>query len=299
MRHAPSPSTLVAVLLLTAACHGATTPDPAPPSSSADPPPAGLPEMMSLGDEPRQPPWTGWTPTRPPADRVAPPAFYEDALVFDVHHLAPGGERLESVWTAASLALDTLQRVDTLPPTTQASLASLFQTLEGEGLRADVLFVAGPSPKPWEGLLFRFSRDLPSGARPALGLLVLRREGQPPQPSHLFLWARPGFEQAPDVTVALRRDEASWRLSTSQNLSLTAEELPSQDVALDALAEVLENRLWRPFIGEAYLTMEFRTEGSAPVLAAAESLEVRDRPVELVLRETVFPPRFEGLPEGF
>ncbi|MEM1347026.1 MAG: hypothetical protein AAGI01_00620, partial [Myxococcota bacterium] len=184
---------LCAISLALAGC---AAPAEHSPNAQAPPPGPQLDASPVIGDAR---PWSKWTPSAPaslplPADTVA----------FAYWQLEGSGEPF---WVESFACLDAVRA--RAGSTIDASISTLLTALEPEPgtTRADVTFVTGSTPTPWEGLVLRTWASLGEGATPTLAVAMLRRVGDT-QPTRVVLWGQPGFAQAPAFTATLElRDE--------------------------------------------------------------------------------------------
>lgn len=248
---------------------------------------------MGLDEEQLTDVWKDWTPN----EESAMPDLSASATAFDYWQVTDE-EYLETVW-AAFFALLSEARSMVSPADYDPTFRMLMTVLEPEiaagPRRLDITFIAAKSGSEvlWEGVAFRLWRELPSGATPAVSILLRRSEGGAESPDEALVWFHSGYDEASSMSMRLAHERGNWEMFSGPGIATTAG--TAMDGEADALGAVLLQSFWAPIVGSAYLetpieVREKREPTPAPLPVAA-GLELGDRDIEQVFSDSVFAPR--------
>jgi len=176
-------------------------------------------------------------------------------------------------------------------------VSTLLSTLEPDGgiTRADVTFVTGASPTPWEGVVLRTWAALDEGALPTLSVAMLRRVGDG-RPTRIVFWGQPGFAQAPAFTATLELVEDGVLGSVQAGLGplFSVDERRSWGAPGALMFSMMQRALWSQVTDQSFLEPTLaRSKELAPTPAGlphALGLEVRVRGLSEMLSESAFIP---------
>lgn len=254
--------------------------------------------MIGLDDEPLTDEWKDWTPTGTPA---TPRQIAQSATAFDYWQITdPAYE--EQAWSALFAILGEVR--SEAPADYNKTFRMIMTVLEpgaSEGLRfVDVTFLVSKvdADTSWEGLAVRIWRELPSGATPAVSVLLRRSPRSPDIPSDLFLWVHSDFAETPSYTLRMRVASGQWTQVWAKGISMTpTEQFEGEGKVLSA---IMEQTFWAPFTGSAYLEtpVSYRDEANAEQtrLPIALGATLGDRDIDQVFSDSVFAPRLTQFP---
>ncbi len=239
--------------------------------------------------------WSGWTPTPEAPARGA----LAEHVVFD--HWVLDGDGTELVWSALFPILDAARLSG--PPEVAPAVELVLNVLEpddapGGRVASDVSFLvsARGAETGWEGVFVRIWRELPGGASPGVGVLLLRHaEGALDAPSAATVWVSPGFSEVAPATVSLRGDLTVTAGLTDAS-SVVDPRQPIEPAPMAAsLFETLTPAMWdtltrEPYIDPALGVLESPPE-PAPRFAAPEVVR---RDIDQVFSRTVFLPKIRS-----
>ncbi len=255
--------------------------------------------LMGLEDGPAKAVWADWSPSEK-AD-VVPEMFVEQVVAFDYWQIE-SDETREQAWTGVSALLDYLRR-ESLSEGQADTATALLQALDSDQARMDVTYVVAlDADRPAEGLVVRVFRELDdAGAVPAVAIYLERREDAGAGYEDAVMWSSAGFEEAEPFTLALGRADGAWSAQLIDGVAYPVSEPTDAplDEAAQLAANIFERRFWQPFTGASFVEATPRAEDQRALPAPLEpalGLEVRDRQIEEVYRDTVFPPRMDTTP---
>jgi hypothetical protein len=286
----PSLIPVILLTLLLTACASAPTP-------------TGSSNLMGLDDSQVEAAWAQWTPA--PHSGV-PQGFVDEVVAFDYWQI-DSAEVVDEAWSGMSALLDYLRR-DGLDDAQRDTVTALLQALDSDRAIMDVTFVVSlDADRAAEGLVVRIYRRLEetSEDEPGATASVAVYLERPEQPSAGFeravMWAAAGFEQPRPFTVSLERADGDWSVRKFDDAlyPTPADDATSIDGAAELASDIFERAFWTPFVGPAFVEAIPRAEDEAPTPAPIEpalGLELRERQLEEVYRDTVFPPRMDTTP---
>lgn len=267
--------------------------------------------LMGLGDEPVRAAWEDWTPK--PAAGIAPQAFVDTVVAFDYWQV-DDENFIEESWAGVSGVLDFVRR-EGLPEAQENTATLLLQALDSrqsdQQTRMDVTYVVSlDQENPSEGMVVRLYAPLAEpNVAPGVAIYLSRDSGSPAEGfERAVIWAAPDFEEAQGFTVGLEEVDTSWVAAKGNGVVFPVGESRSDSLtgAAGLAREILTKRFWEPLTGAGFVeakqsALEARELPSS--ISPALGLEVRERQLEEVYKDTVFPPRAEipplGLKEDF
>ncbi|QDG52706.1 hypothetical protein FIV42_18765 [Persicimonas caeni] len=267
--------------------------------------------LMGLGDEPAKAVWEDWTAK--PAAGIAPEAFVDQMVAFDYWQV-DDENFIEESWAGVSGVLDFVRR-EGLPEAQENTATLLLQALDSrqgdQQTSMDVTYVVSlDQQNPSEGLVVRlYSPIADKKATPGVAIYMGRDSGSPAEGyDRAVIWAAPDFEEAEGFTVALDRTDAGWVAAKDNGVVYPVGESKSDSLtgAAGLAREILTKRFWEPLTGVGFVEAKQSATEESELPADIEralGLEVRERQIEEVYKDTVFPPRAEipplGLKEDF
>lgn len=262
--------------------------------------------LMGLGDEPATAVWEDWDAK--PADGIAPKAFADTVVAFDYWQV-DDEDFIEESWAGVSGVLDFVRR-EGLPEAQENTATLLLQALDrrqsDEPTRMDVTYVVSlDQENPSEGLVVRLYAPISDkGVTPGVAIYLSRDSGSPAEGfERATIWAAPNFAQAEGFTVALEETDAGWVAAKDDGVVYPVGESKSESLtgAAGLAREILTKRFWQPLTGAGFVEAKQSATEEREIPSGIEralGLEVRERQLEEVYRDTVFPPRAEIPPLG-
>jgi hypothetical protein len=263
--------------------------------------------LMGLDDEPATAVWEDWTAE--PAQGLVPQAFVDDVVAFDYWQI--GDDAFVSQgWTGVSALLDYVRR-EGLAEAQDNTVTLLLQALDSrqppDKTMMDVTYVVSldQNLQPTEGLVVRVYAPLTDrGVTPGAAIYLSRIAGSGAGFDQAILWAVPAFEQARAFTLTIEKTDAGWSahrvgaaVYPADEAALQATKTRSLDGANELIREIFSTRFWDPLTRVGFVeAKEAATEEMAlPTgIEPALGLEVRERQLEEIYADTVFPPRVEA-----
>lgn len=270
---------------------------------ASTPSPTGSSDLMGLDDPQVEAAWAKWTPA--PHDAV-PQGFVDEVVAFDYWQI-DSKEVVDEAWSGVSALLDYLRR-DGLDDAQRDTVTALLQALDSDEAIMDVTFLVSlDADRAAEGLVVRIYRRLEETAEdePAATASVAVYLERPEQPSAGFeravMWATAGFDEPRPFTVSLERADGQWGVRKFDDAvyPTPADQGSSIEGAAELAPDIFERAFWTPFVGSAFVEAIPRAEDHAPTplpIEPALGLELRERQLEEVYRDTVFPPRMDTDP---
>jgi hypothetical protein len=266
------------------ACAGS----PAPVQDTGRDPNAPNRTLIGLEDDPVDV-WKDWTASSTVAS--VPEALPSLAVAFDFWRIGDEPFRREA-WEVVFTVLSTMR---TLADADMAEAMTLLMSAYDPayaGAEVDVTFVVDRS-RSWEGLLIRLWTPFEDTT---LGTTVLlrRHADGPHRPLDILVWGVTGFEDNRGFTAHLEDNGTLglWPGVVWPDAPPKTEEQVSKIVWL-----VFVESLWKPLTGNAYIESTLMTDGEGSKgFEEAAGLERRERLIEEVFSNSVFPPRIGDLP---
>jgi hypothetical protein len=268
--------------------------------------------LMGLDDEPAKAVWEDWMPA--PADSLVPQEFADQMVAFDFWQIGDD-EFVNEGWTGVSAVLDYVRR-EGLTEAQDNTATLLLQALDSrqppEKTLMDVTFVVSldQDDQPSEGLVVRVYAPLSDkGVTPGAAIYLGRDADSGAGFDRAFVWAVPAFEEAQAFTVSLDKTDTGWSgqkfagaVYPAERAALADDKVSSLGSANDLIREILTTRFWEPLTGVGFVEAKPRAEegqdGLTGGLAPSLGLEVRERQLEEIYSDTIFPPRIEAPPMG-
>ena len=258
--------------------------------------------LMGIDAGPKSAVWQDWTPRT--TRGLVPEGFKAKVHAFDYWQIGDD-QVVERAWSGMAAVLDYLRR-EGLGERQKRTATVLLQALDGRAddgrPRMDATFVvSADAEQSTEGVVVRLFRQLPDQVTPGIALYLERREGQGLGFGRAILWAEPAFEQAQPFTLRLEKTEqVDWVAHKFDGLRY-----PLSDVARGSLEGVAElsrdiftRHFWKPFVGPAFVEAKSRAAEFEPIAEGpkpALGMDLKERTIEQVYRNTVFPPRMDAI----
>jgi hypothetical protein len=250
--------------------------------------------FMGLNDEPLAADWNTWTPT-PGLAATSVPSF----VAFDSWRVTDS-EHAEQLWMSTFTLLDVSRGYlpDAAAPTVRA-LMTVLDPGASSDVVVDVVFVVARDGES-EGALVRTYRQMPNGGTPGVVLELQRRAGGGDNPDTMVLHLHAGYAEAQSYEVVLSEpDSIKWRARGDDPWNTQSGEAIATELAV--VRDIVAARFWLPLIGTRYMEPtwpiargeEARDSANAPDFPAGHGEPVELRPIDLVLTDTVFPPRLD------
>jgi hypothetical protein len=271
--------------------------------------------LMGLDDRPAKAVWEDWTPepNNQSTDHLVPQVFIDQVVAFDYWQIGDD-EFVNEGWTGVSAVLDYVRR-EGLSEAQDNTATLLLQALDSrqppEKTLMDVTYVVSldQDEQLSEGLVVRVYAPLEDkGVTPGAAIYLGRDVGSAGGFDRAVVWAVPGFAEAEAFTVDLEKTDAGWSahrvggaVYPADEAALPDERVSSLDSANELTREILTTRFWEPLTQVGYVEAKPMAEGETglpPRLQPALGMELRERQLEEIYSDTVFPPRDEVPPMG-
>lgn len=245
--------------------------------------------LMGLEDDPIDV-WSAWTPMAQ-VDSV-PTSFKEQALAFDFWRIDDEPFR-QQAWESTFTVLSILRQQALEDEAITSAITLLMSTFDPAypNTEVDVTFVLDKNHGSWEGVLVRLW--MPYEQTTIGTSLFLRRlsDGRP-SPEDITIWGITGFEENRGFMATLEREGSLFITSDMEGQSP-----PHQANLSRAVFALLETSLWTPLTGNAYVEarMEEDPKPTPQGFEAAAGLDLREREIEEMFTDSVFPPRIRDL----